>query len=164
MKQLWAPWRVKYIMGEKREGCIFCHKPKEKKDKENYIVYRGKTCCVMMNLYPYNSGHLMISPYKHVPDFESLSAEELLELMEVLRRSMRVLKSALRPEGFNVGMNVGEVAGAGFGDHVHIHVVPRWAQDTNFMPVISDTKVISEALDATYKKLKKVFPPPEAGG
>ncbi|MFZ3063586.1 MAG: HIT domain-containing protein [Actinomycetota bacterium] len=153
MKQLWAPWRVKYIMGEKPKGCIFCHKPKEKKDKENYIVYRGESCCVMMNLYPYNSGHLMISPYKHVPDLEGLSDEELLELMEVLRRSMRVLRSALKPEGFNIGMNVGEVAGAGFGDHVHIHVVPRWAQDTNFMPVISDTKVISEALDATYERL-----------
>jgi ATP adenylyltransferase len=117
----------------------------------------------MMNLYPYNSGHVMISPYKHVPDLEGLSDEELLELMEVLRKSMRVLTSALKPEGFNIGMNVGEVAGAGFGDHIHIHLVPRWAQDTNFMPVISDTKVISHALDATYEKLKKVFPPPEAG-
>lgn len=155
MKHLWAPWRIRYIEGEKPAGCIFCIESQPNKDKENYVVHRGKTAFVMMNLYPYNNGHLMISPYRHVADLEGLNDEELTELMQLLRKSLVVLKKAYKPEGFNAGINLGEVAGAGVSDHVHIHVVPRWGQDTNFMPVIGDTKVISEALDKIYQRLVK---------
>lgn len=155
MKRLWAPWRVKYIEGEKPSGCILCIKSQPEKDRENYVVHRGKTAFVMMNLYPYNSGHLMISPYRHVPDLEGLNEEELKELMLLLRKSISILKRAYKPQGFNVGINLGEVSGAGVSDHVHIHLVPRWGQDTNFMPVVADTKVISESLDAVYGRLVK---------
>lgn len=157
MKQIWAPWRMEYILSEKEEGCIFCNKPKEDQDKKNYILHRGRTSFVMMNLYPYISGHLMIAPYRHTPDTTALSQDELTELMAITNKSIEVLKKAISPEGFNVGMNLGKVAGAGIEEHVHIHVVPRWAADTNFMPVFTDTRVIPEGLDETYEKLAPLF-------
>lgn len=157
MKVLWAPWRMQYILGEKPEGCIFCVKPGERRDAENYILHRGRTCFVIMNIFPYNNGHLMIAPYRHVPSLVDLNDEELLELMKVLNLSLRALEDALNPHGFNIGVNLGKVAGAGVEDHVHIHVVPRWHGDTNFMPILAETKVMPQHLRETYGKLKESF-------
>lgn len=153
MKQLWAPWRVKYIEGKKAAGCILCVRGKADKDRENLVVHRGKSVFAVLNLYPYNSGHLMVAPFRHVADLKGLSGEELAELVELTRTSTAVLERTYHPEGFNIGMNLGAVAGAGVTDHVHMHVVPRWAQDTNFMPVVGDTKVISQSLEEAYERL-----------
>ena len=155
MKRLWAPWRIEYILGEKEGECIFCEKPKQEKDEDNYILLRGKRCLVMLNAYPYNNGHLMIAPYRHIDSVEDLEGDEARDMMEILSRMITLLKKVLRPEGFNVGMNLGSVAGAGIVGHLHLHVVPRWKGDTNFMPLISNTKIISESLRKTYQKLKE---------
>lgn len=155
MKRLWAPWRIEYILGEKEGTCIFCEKPKQEKDEDNYILLRGKRCLVMLNAYPYNNGHLMIAPYRHIDSVEDLEGDEARDMMEILSRMITLLKKVLRPEGFNVGMNLGSVAGAGIVGHLHLHVVPRWKGDTNFMPLISNTKIISESLRKTYQKLKE---------
>ena len=152
MKILWAPWRIKYILG-KREGCIFCDKVKENKDKENYVLLRGKNGFVMLNTFPYNNGHLMVAPYKHVPDLEGLEKDVLGELMGLVKTCTQILKKALNPEGFNIGANLGKVAGAGVEGHIHIHIVPRWGGDTSFISTVGNTKIIPESLDDTYKKL-----------
>ena len=152
MKILWAPWRIKYILG-KKEGCIFCDKVKENKDKENYVLLRGKNGFVMLNTFPYNNGHLMVAPYKHVPDLEGLEKDVLGELMGLVKTCTQILKKALKPEGFNIGINLGKVAGAGVEGHIHIHIVPRWGGDTSFISTVGDTKIIPESLDDTYKKL-----------
>jgi len=152
MKILWAPWRIKYILG-KKEGCIFCDKVKENKDKENYVLLRGKNGFVMLNTFPYNNGHLMVAPYKHVPDLESLEKDVLADLMGLVKTCTQILKKALKPEGFNIGINLGKVAGAGVEGHIHIHIVPRWGADTSFISTVGDTKIIPESLDDTYKKL-----------
>jgi len=145
-----------YIKNPEGEGCIFCNKPKSNEDGKNYLVYRGKSAFVMMNLYPYNSGHLMIAPYRHVERTYELTDEESREVISLLNRSLMVLEKAMNPEGFNVGFNLGRAAGAGMR-HLHLHVVPRWTGDTNFMPVISETKVAPESLEATYEKLREAF-------
>lgn len=160
MKQLWAPWRLKYIETGNTEGCIFCVKPAADKDRENYIVHRGRLAFVMLNLYPYQGGHMMIAPYKHAGSLEALNGDERYELIDLTRLATRALRLAFQPGGYNVGLNIGEAAGAGFGDHVHVHVVPRWFQDTNFMPVLTDTKVISEALEETYERLVEAWNSP----
>jgi len=152
MKILWAPWRIKYILG-KKEGCIFCDKVKENKDRENYVLLRGKSAFVMLNTFPYNNGHLMIAPYKHVPDLEGLEKDVLGELMGLVKTCTQILKKALNPEGFNIGINLGKVAGAGVEGHIHIHIVPRWGADTSFISTVGNTKIIPESLDDTYKKL-----------
>ncbi len=157
MKQLWAPWRIEYIQMEKPKGCILCDKPKQKDDAANYILYRGDKNFIIMNSYPYNSGHLMIVPYNHTANLEELTSEERQEHFEIVSRSVKILKQAFNPDGFNIGINLGRVAGAGIDDHIHTHIVPRWQIDTNFMPVIADSKVINEALAETYKKLKGKF-------
>jgi len=157
MKVLWAPWRMTYIRSPKKHGCIFCEKPKEGRDKENLILHRGKKCFVMMNRFPYNNGHLMVAPYRHVADLESLEEEEMLEMMTLLSMSVRALRRAYNPHGFNIGVNIGKVAGAGVEGHIHFHVVPRWVGDTNFMPILSETRVIPELLMETYDKLLKHF-------
>ncbi len=160
MEILYAPWRMQYVSSVstcKPKECIFCSKPKENKDEENYIVYRGSTCFIMLNAYPYNTGHLLVAPYAHKPSLTDLSDDELLELMKCTSLSLRALKEALNPDGFNVGINIGRVAGAGIEDHVHIHVVPRWAGDTNFMPVVAKTKVLPEMLSDTYARLKEAL-------
>ncbi len=157
MKQIWAPWRIEYIQMEKPEGCILCEKPGQNSDATNYILYRGDKNFVIMNSYPYNSGHLMIAPYRHIANLEELTDEELHEHIEIVSRSVKVLRQVFNPDGFNIGMNVGRIAGAGIDKHIHTHIVPRWEGDTNFMPVLSDTKVINEALAETYKKLKGKF-------
>jgi ATP adenylyltransferase len=157
MRYLWAPWRMDYISNGKQKGCIFCEKPKEKKDKKNLILYRGKYACVMMNKFPYNNGHLMVFPKRHCPDLEDLEVREFQELFVLLKTSTRVLKDRLHPQGFNIGMNIGKVGGAGFDEHIHFHIVPRWTGDTNFMPVIGETKTVPEYLEKTYQKLYSAF-------
>jgi len=157
MRQIWAPWRIKYIQGEKPEGCILCDKPGGNSDAQNYILYRGGKNFVIMNSYPYNPGHLLIAPYRHVASLEELTGEECREHFEIVSRSIKILKQAFNPGGFNIGINMGKVAGAGIDDHIHTHIVPRWQGDTNFMPVISDTRVVPEAVAETYEKLKGKF-------
>ncbi|MCK4819801.1 HIT domain-containing protein [bacterium] len=154
MDKIWAPWRKEYISHKKIEGCIFCQKSKEDNDKQNYIIKRSKYSFVMLNIYPYNNGHVMIAPYRHVPGLEELREEELLDLLRLTIQSKKLINNTLKPNGYNLGINIGKFAGAGFEDHVHVHLVPRWIGDTNFMPVISDTKVIVESLDSLFKKLK----------
>ena len=157
MEHLWAPWRIKYIQMEKPEGCILCDKPGESTDALNYILYRGDKNFIIMNSFPYNSGHLMVAPYRHVASLEELTDAELHEHFEIVRQSIKVLRQTYSPNGFNIGMNMGKVAGAGIDDHIHTHIVPRWQGDTNFMPVTADTKVVNEALAETYEKLKAKF-------
>ena len=157
MEYIWAPWRVEYIRMERPEECILCEKPKQDNDAPNYILYRGDKNFVIMNSYPYTIGHLMISPYRHVAKLEELTDEELHEHFQIVSRSIKLLRQVFNPDGFNIGINTGKVAGAGIDDHIHTHIVPRWQGDTNFMPVISNTKVIPEALAETYKMLKDKF-------
>jgi len=145
-----------YILGEKKKGCFFCRKVKEKKDKENLILYKGEHVFVVMNRYPYNNGHLMIAPKRHYLGLEKLDDKESKELFDLLRASIKVLKACFRPHGFNIGINIGRVGGAG-EDHVHLHIVPRWAGDTNFMPVLGETKVVPQYLEKTYQRLHSAF-------
>ena len=154
MEHLWAPWRVEYIMGPKPDGCIFCDKPLEEKDEENLILCRGERNFVMLNSFPYNPGHLLISPYRHLSGLEEMSEEETLEHWHLVSLSMEWMKKAVQPQGFNIGITVGEVAGAGVLGHIHTHIVPRWGGDTNFMTVLADSRVVPEALKATYHKLR----------
>ncbi len=156
-RPLWAPWRIEYIRGEKEHECFLCRMFAEKTDRENLILFRGKTCVVNMNRYPYNSGHLMVAPIRHIADLDELTPEEEQEFSELTRRAVSALRAALQPEGFNIGINLGAAAGAGLEDHLHRHIVPRWAGDTNFMPVIGDTHVVPEALSETYDILRKEF-------
>ncbi|MDI7258665.1 MAG: HIT domain-containing protein [Thermodesulfobacteriota bacterium] len=155
-RNLWAPWRMNYILREKKKGCIFCRKPKEDRDEENLILYQGRYAFIMMNRFPYNSGHLMVIPKRHSIDLEHLNDLELKELFYLLRVSIQALKTSLFPQGFNIGVNIGEVGGAG-EDHIHFHIVPRWAGDTNFMPILGETKIIPEYLENTYQKLHSAF-------
>ena len=157
MEQLWAPWRIEYILMEKPKGCILCDKPKQDSDAANYILHRGHENFVILNAYPYNSGHLMVAPYRHIASLEELTDGEIQEHFKIVNQSIRALRQVYSPEGFNVGINIGRVAGAGIDGHVHTHIVPRWQGDTSCMPVISDTKVINEALTETYEKLKGKF-------
>lgn len=154
---LWAPWRMAYIEGTRGEGCLLCDKPRETDDRRNLILYRGPLTYVVMNLYPYANGHLMIVPYRHCADLGQLSPQESLEIMQSAQRCTQVLQRAFRAEGFNIGFNLGKVAGAGIAEHVHLHVVPRWMGDTNFMPVLADTKVMPEYLEVGYEKLHPFF-------
>ena len=157
MEQIWAPWRIKYIQMEKPVGCILCEKPKENNDEQNYILYRGEKNFIIMNSFPYNPGHLMVSPYRHVASLEELTRNEIHEHFEIVSHAIEVLKQQFKPGGFNIGANIGKVAGTGIDDHFHSHIVPRWQGDTNCMPVISDTRVIPQALSDTYQKLKGKF-------
>jgi len=143
-----------YILSEKEEGCIFCQKPLEKNDREMLILHRGKSAMVLMNLYPYNNGHLLIAPYAHVDSPDKLTNGERAELMELSNLSMTILKKVMNADGFNFGANIGSAGGAGIEEHVHFHVVPRWKGDTNFMPVLGHTKVQVDGLAETYDKLK----------
>jgi ATP adenylyltransferase len=154
VEHIWAPWRMEFILGDKPEGCILCDRPKGEEDKLSLILYRGMQNFVILNKYPYNPGHLMISPYRHVPSLEELTDEELWEHFDLVRKSTTALRKAFQPAAFNIGINIGKTAGAGIGDHIHTHVVPRWDGDTNFMPVVADTRVMPEALASTYDKLK----------
>jgi ATP adenylyltransferase len=159
MENLWAPWRMDFIAPKTPHppGCIFCTQPAEHRDVENHILYRGAHCFMMLNLYPYNNGHLMIAPYQHVETIEKLDAETLAELMSQAQLALRTLRLVMNPQGFNMGINEGKVAGAGFDEHMHFHIVPRWQGDTNFMPVIAAIKVMPEHLDVVYAKLKEAI-------
>ena len=156
-QRLWAPWRMEYILGPKSGDCIFCIGADDGDDAARYVVFRGERCFVMLNAYPYNNGHLMVAPYRHVPSLENLDERELLEAMTLTQRALAALRDAYLPDGFNVGANLGEIAGAGFASHVHLHVVPRWAADNNFMPVIGDTRVLPQSLRDSYTALREAF-------
>jgi ATP adenylyltransferase len=159
MKQLWAPWRMVYILNEleDKKGCIFCELPKETDDKKNLIVFRSEFCFVIMNKYPYNNGHVLVVPYEHTSDYTALNDQILLDIQKTVQKTIAVIKKVMSPQAMNIGLNLGRTAGAGIDQHLHYHIVPRWDGDTNFMPVISDTKVVSEALDATRDKLADAF-------
>ena len=154
MKRLWSPWRMEYLTEERPQGCIFCLKAAEKRDPENLIAWRGQRAFVMLNRYPYNAGHLMVVPYEHVASVEDLPVETLAELMLLVNRCLRALRRTMAPDAFNIGANLGRVAGAGIAEHVHLHVVPRWEGDTNFMPVLADVRVVPELLADTYCKVR----------
>lgn len=154
MKTLWAPWRIEYITGGEKEGCIFCDKPKEGNDKKNLILYKGETSFIIMNRYPYSNGHLMAVPYRHINNMSELDHKERLELMNLTTKCIEILK-VMNPDGFNIGMNLGTAGGAGIDDHLHFHIVPRWNGDTNFMPLIADVKVMPEYLEDTYETLSE---------
>jgi ATP adenylyltransferase len=146
-----------YITAPKHEGCIFCDFPAEHRDEERYILHRGKTCFVILNLYPYNPGHLMVAPYRHTNLYETLTEGEHYDMNHLAARAVQALKQSMEPEGFNIGINVGKTAGAGIAEHLHLHVVPRWDGDNNFMAVTADTRVVPEALNRTYRKLKEFW-------
>lgn len=154
MEQIWAPWRTAYIGKDHGNVCIFCEKLESDQDEANLVLFRGKKTFVLMNLYPYNNGHLLIAPHRHVGEIEDLDEEEMMDLFQMTQKMVKALRS-FNPEGFNIGINIGRTAGAGVPGHFHIHVVPRWNGDTNFMPVFGDVKVISESLEVTFKKLKE---------
>ncbi|MBC7292613.1 MAG: HIT domain-containing protein [Thermoleophilia bacterium] len=157
MERLWAPWRLQYITQEKPDSCIFCDKPRTGDDQAAHIVYRGENAFVMLNTFPYNNGHLMIAPYAHLANLEDLPPATLHEIMDLCRDCTRALRLAFRPDGFNAGFNLGAAAGAGIKDHLHLHVVPRWVGDTNFMPVLADVRVIPQALEQTWAQLREAF-------
>jgi ATP adenylyltransferase len=157
MKNLWAPWRKEFILSKKEGNCFFCEAIKDNQDRKNLVLYRGKECFCILNKYPYNNGHLMIVPKMHKDDLSKLNDSEMLELLTLSRDVKNILAKKLKPEGFNLGINFGKVAGAGMEDHIHLHIVPRWSGDTNFMPVIADTKVIPQSLDDLYLELKNCF-------
>jgi ATP adenylyltransferase len=154
---VWAPWRMTYIMAQKSTGCIFCEKPREPHDAKNLILWRGTTAFVMMNLYPYNNGHLMVVPQAHVASLTALQPAQRAELGELTMLCEQVLRHTLRPDGFNIGLNLGSAAGAGIAEHLHVHVVPRWSGDTNYMTVLGEIRIIPEHLEHTYAMLLPHF-------
>jgi len=157
MKILWAPWRMKYILGKGEKNCIFCVNSRPGTEEENLILFKGRLTTVLMNKYPYNNGHLLVAPIRHVPELDDLKIEELIDLMEKIRASINFIRKEMNPDGFNVGLNLGKVAGAGVAAHLHFHIVPRWNGDTSFMTVLGQTRVIPESLEDTYKRLKPYF-------
>ncbi len=157
MENIWAPWRKEFILSKKEENCFFCTAIKDNQDRKNLVLYRGKECFCILNKYPYNSGHLMVAPKMHKDDLSKLNDSELLELLTLTRDVKNILGKKLKPEGFNLGINFGKVSGAGVEDHIHLHLVPRWKGDTNFMPVIAETKVIPQSLEDLYLELKEYF-------
>jgi ATP adenylyltransferase len=157
MERLFAPWRIRYILAPKPKDCVFCAAPKESRDRENLLLYRGETCYIIMNRNPYNPGHVMVCPYRHIPSVEDLTDEEMMESMKLVNLSIKAIRKSMSPDGFNVGINIGKVAGAGIAAHLHIHIVPRWDGDTSFMPVLADVQIVPEALEETYDKIKSAI-------
>jgi ATP adenylyltransferase len=154
---LWAPWRAHYVKKRKKGGCVFCEAVQNLEDPESLVLRSEAGIFTMMNRFPYAHGHLLVSPVRHIPDLEGLSGDEELALMEEVRLATRVLSRVLEPQGFNIGINLGEVAGAGYAGHLHVHIVPRWNGDMNFMPILAEVRVISEHLEETYRRLKEGF-------
>lgn len=154
-RRLWAPWRTVYLSQRGPRACIFCAAVRSRADRQHHVVARGRTVFVILNRYPYNNGHLMIAPYRHIGALAGLRPGEWSELLTMLQRFTRRLRRTLRSQGFNLGLNLGRVAGAGIPGHLHVHVVPRWQGDTNFMPVAAGTKVVSQSLDALYTLLTR---------
>lgn len=158
MDRLWSPWRYAYVSeADSLKGCIFCDKPAEHDDRKNFIVHRARLNFVLLNLYPYTTGHMMIAPYAHIATLEETPGETLQEMILLAREAERSLRAIYRPAGFNLGMNIGECAGAGVAGHIHLHVVPRWPADSNFMTTVGETRVLPETLEDTYGKLVRVF-------
>jgi len=157
MRQIWAPWRMEYILGDKSKGCIFCHNLPAKHSKKKLILHQGKFSLVMLNRYPYTNCHLLVAPRKHTDTLDGLNGEESLDFFITLRKSVGILKEAIKPNGFNIGMNLGRIAGAGIKDHIHFHIVPRWSGDTNFMPVVAESVVIPEHLKNAFEQLIPFF-------
>ncbi len=153
MERLWAPWRMEYIRNPNKE-CFLCSALKSKNQEQVFIIEKFELGFTIMNRYPYNNGHLLIAPVRHIGQIELLNDEEIIAIQRLLSRAIMAMNQAFHPDGFNIGINQGRIAGAGLVDHLHYHLVPRWLGDTNFMPIISDTKIISEALDRTYKQIK----------
>lgn len=156
-RPLWAPWRLAFVQAPPRRGCFLCLYARQRKDRENLVVLRHATCFSLLNRFPYNSGHLMVAPKAHKARLEDLTRAERSDLMDLLVRMQRALDRALHPEGYNIGLNLGRAAGAGVPGHLHVHVVPRWNADTNFMPIVGQTKVIPQALDDLYARLRDVL-------
>jgi ATP adenylyltransferase len=159
-QRIWAPWRLPYVTNASKDAeaeCIFCTKSAEDNDEANLIVHRGERCFVILNLFPYTNGHLMIAPYDHLPTLQELDGDTVAEVMSLAQRAMVVLDQRYEPQGYNVGVNQGRVAGAGYDGHIHLHVVPRWAGDTNYMPVLADTRVMPQSLEQSYETLKGAF-------
>lgn len=157
MKQLWAPWRINYILGPKPDECVFCLPPGAEEDAERLVLRRGKHCFVIMNKFPYGSGHLMVCPYRHVMALEDLTAEETGEMMKLLQKCAAILKKHFKCEGLNIGLNQGQAAGAGIREHLHFHIVPRWNGDSSFIAVMDEARVIPQYLGETYAALLPYF-------
>jgi len=158
--RIWAPWRLKYVKGASDDadgGCIFCDKPAEGDDEANLIVHRGERCFVILNKFPYTNGHLMVAPFEHVASLPEVDRETIAEIMGLAQQAMTILERIYSPHGYNVGFNQGRVAGAGIEHHIHMHVVPRWGGDTNFMPVLADTRVMPQTLEQSYEALSGSF-------
>ena len=156
-KHLWAPWKMEYFKNKDASQKIFSSKPNETEDKENLILYRGESCYIIMNYYPYNNGHLMIVPYEESDSVENLTDETLTEIMRLTKKTMKILRENLQCHGFNFGANIGKGSGASIEGHLHFHIVPRWTSDTSFMPVVGSTKVVAQGLHDTYDQLKPFF-------
>jgi len=156
MERIFAPWRIRYVLATKPKDCVFCSAVRGD-EREMLVVYKAESSFVIMNRHPYNPGHVMVCPKRHVPSTEDLSDEELLEIMRLLNLSMKAIRLSMNPDGFNLGVNLGKVAGAGIADHLHFHVVPRWSGDTSFMPVLADVQIIPEALEESYEKIRRAF-------
>lgn len=152
MERLWAPWRIKYLEAKKQARCIFC--ANQKRNVKDYVILKTRLSLAMLNIFPYNNGHIMVSPLRHIKEFSQLKEAEMVDLFKTLNKVKSLLDKVLKPHGYNIGINISKVAGAGIPGHLHIHIVPRWRGDTNFMPVINDTRVISQSLDELYKKLR----------
>ncbi|PIE32356.1 HIT family hydrolase [candidate division KSB3 bacterium] len=158
MQRLWAPWRMAYILSEKEQGCFFCQKLRQVTDDErNFVLHRREHAFALLNIYPYNNGHILIAPYAHVGSLSELQREQITEVFEVTQLCERVLSNAVHPDGFNIGVNVGKAAGAGVEEHLHVHIVPRWNGDTNYMTTASNTRVIPQTLEDTYSALSPLF-------
>lgn len=155
MKLMFAPWRIKYILSKKPKGCVFCKALKKKDNEKNFILRRNQYCFTILNLYPYTNGHLMVVPYKHTANVSDLTKNELSEIWQEIQFWVDIEKKTMHTDGFNIGMNIGQAAGAGIETHLHFHIVPRWVGDSNFMPVLGKTKVIPQSLKDIYKQLKE---------
>lgn len=152
MERLWAPWRIKYLEAKKKSGCIFC--ANQKLRGKDYVILKTGLSVAMLNIFPYNNGHIMVSPLRHIKELSQLKETEAVDLFRTLNKVKLLLDKVLKPQGYNIGINISKAAGAGIPGHLHIHIVPRWRGDTNFMPVVNDTRVISQSLDELYKKLR----------
>ena len=158
MEHLWSPWRYRYIASaDKQDACVFCTIQNSRDDATNFVLYRGRLVFVVLNLFPYTSGHLMIVPYEHTASFARLNQEATSEMFELAKRSQAILDEEYHADGFNIGLNLGRAAGAGIADHIHVHVVPRWMGDANFVSIIGETRVLPEDLATTYQRLKSHF-------
>jgi len=157
MERLWTPWRNEYVVSDKTEGCFLCSKPDQQSDEANFILFRSSLVYALLNTFPYNTAHLMVSPYSHTADLAGLDFEISSEMWSLVQRCTSILQDEYHPDGFNIGLNLGQAGGAGVVDHLHVHIVPRWLGDTNFMPVVGEAKVLPETLEQTYHRLISHF-------